>query len=73
MSRTSRAGPRKPSKTADANLDCEFVENALFFKLILDIEKSTGRTDLVVTIPEVSLRREVHLTDIAAVTEVSVW
>ena len=26
-----RGGPRKPSKTTDANLDCAFVENALAF------------------------------------------
>ena len=26
-----RRGPRTPSKTADANLDCAFVENSLFY------------------------------------------
>ena len=35
-----RGGPRTPSTTTDANLDCAFVENALF-TLILNCEKST--------------------------------
>ena len=35
-----RGGLRTPS-TTDANLDCAFVENALFTP-ILDFEKSTG-------------------------------
>ena len=29
--RARRGGPRTPSKIADANLDCAFVENALFY------------------------------------------
>ena len=39
MSRPSSGGPRTQSKTADANLDCALVGNALF-TLILDFEKS---------------------------------
>ena len=38
--RARRGGPRTPSTTTDANLDCAFVENALFTP-ILDFEKST--------------------------------
>ena len=29
--RARRGGPRTPSRTTDANLDCPFVENALIF------------------------------------------
>ena len=29
--RARRGGPRTPSTTTDANLDCAFVENALFY------------------------------------------
>ena len=29
--RARRGGPRTPSRTTDANLDCAFVENALLF------------------------------------------
>ena len=29
--RTRREGPRTPSRTTDKNLDCAFVENALFY------------------------------------------
>ena len=29
--RARRKGPGTPSKTSDANLDCAFVENALFY------------------------------------------
>ena len=29
-----RAGPRTPSTTTDANLDCAFVENALFTPIL---------------------------------------
>ena len=35
-------GPRTPPNTADANLDCAFVENAIFFTLIHDFEKPTA-------------------------------
>ena len=38
--RTGGGGPRTPSKTAEANLNCAFVENALFTPT-LDCEKST--------------------------------
>ena len=41
MFHARRGGPRTPSTTADANLDCAFVENALFTQ-ILDFEKSTN-------------------------------
>ena len=34
-----RGGYRTPSKKADANLDCAFVENELFFTHIIDFEK----------------------------------
>ena len=38
--RARRGGPRTPSTITDANLDCAFVENALFTP-ILDFEKLT--------------------------------
>ena len=38
--RARRGGPRTPSTTTDANLDCAFVENALFTP-ILDWDKTT--------------------------------
>ena len=38
MCRARRGGPRTPSRTSDANLDCAFVENALFLPRSL-IEK----------------------------------
>ena len=38
---TIRKGPRTPSRTADENLDCAVVENALLYKLNFDCEKST--------------------------------
>ena len=31
MCRARRGGPRTPSTTTDANLDCAFVEKALFY------------------------------------------
>ena len=36
-----RGGPRTLPKTVNANFDCAFVENALFYTRILDFEKST--------------------------------
>ena len=39
--RARRGGPRTALTTADTNLDCAFVENALFFTPILECEKST--------------------------------
>ena len=38
---TRRWGPRTLSRASDVNLDCAFVENALFYTPILDWEKST--------------------------------
>ena len=46
MWRARRGGPRTPSPTTDANLDCAFVQNALVSP-ILDFEKSTEHPDLV--------------------------
>ena len=39
MCRARRRGPRVPSRTTDANLDCAFVENALLF-VVLKIGKT---------------------------------
>ena len=50
MCRARREGLRTLSATADANLGCAFVENALFYT-ILDCEKSTQNIIELVTIP----------------------
>ena len=34
MCRARRRGPRTPTRTTDANLDCAFVENAIVFVLL---------------------------------------
>ena len=38
MCRARRGGPRTPSTSADANLDCVFVENSLFSPIVDDEE-----------------------------------
>ena len=60
MCRARRGGPRTPS-TFDANLDCAFVENALFSHLSLILKSQQNRIELV-TRPAISTRK--ILTDI---------
>ena len=50
---TRRRGPRTPSRTTDANLDCAFVENALFLHQSL-IMKSQQNINELVTQPGLS-------------------
>ena len=44
---TRRGGPRTPSTTTDANLDCAFVENALFLHRSLILKSHQNRIELV--------------------------
>ena len=39
-----RGGPRKPSKTTDANSDCAFLENALYFTDPLELTKKAWKS-----------------------------
>merc|ERR1711923_240053 len=45
--RARRGGPRTPSTTPDANLDCAFVENALFLHRSLIFKCQQNRIELV--------------------------
>ena len=63
MWRARRGGPRTPPETADANLDCAFVENALFTPF-LDCEKSI-RIELV-TRPDQVTNDGINLTPVRA-------
>ena len=47
MWRTRRGGSRTPSTTTDANLNCAFVENALFLHLSLILKSQQNRIELV--------------------------
>ena len=49
MGRARRGGPRTPSKTADANFDCAFVEKALVITPILSLKSQQNRIELVTT------------------------
>ena len=46
MCRARRRGPSEPSTTTDANLDCAFVENA-FFTRILKVKSQQNIIELV--------------------------
>ena len=48
--RARRGGPRIPSTTTDANLDCAFVENALYFIDPLEFTKKPGGPKIIPTI-----------------------
>ena len=50
MWRARRGGPRTPSKTTDANLDCAFVENALYFTDPLEFTKKPEGPKIIPTI-----------------------
>ena len=56
MWRTRRGGPRTPSTTTDAHLDCAFVENALFLRRSLNVKSQQNRIELVA--------RPVHQTEL---------
>ena len=45
-----RKGLRKLSKTTDANLDCTFVENAVYFTDPLEFTKKPGGPKIIPTI-----------------------
>ena len=47
MCHARRGGPRTPSTTTDANLDCVFVENALFLHRSLIEKSQQNRIELV--------------------------
>ena len=47
MCLAGRGGPRTPSTTADANLECAFVENALFLNRSLNVKSQQNRIELV--------------------------
>ena len=47
MCRAKRRGPRTASTTTDANLDCAFVENALFLHRSLILKSHQNRIEVV--------------------------
>ena len=54
MCRARRGGPRTPSRTTDANLDCTFVENALVFvapKTVINCNQSIRHENFLLTLP----------------------
>ena len=61
MCRARRGGPRTPSTTTDANLDCAFVENALFLPRSLTVKRQQNRIELV-TRPTLAQRGVAVLT-----------
>jgi len=54
--RYRRGGPKTPSKTADANLDRAFVENAVLHRSLI-VKSQQSRTELVTT-PDTSVGYE---------------
>ena len=55
--RSRRGGPRTSSTTTDANLDCAFVENALFYTQSSIVKSQQNRIELV-TGPDISQESE---------------
>ena len=60
MCRDRRGGPRTPSRTTDANLDCVFVKNTSLLRSVISSKKLKNRIELVATLDNFQERRDLR-------------